>query len=118
MLQAWQRISGSSPFVDSHFSDAHFSDARFFDSNSTIWSGDSVQYNVGDEVTYNGTLYKCLQAHTSLPNWDPVDAASLGNAYLEVQHITRGKKTIQRSSLQYSAIDLAILTRTITFAAH
>jgi hypothetical protein len=28
-------------------------------------------YNVGDLVTYNGTIYKCIQAHTSLANWQP-----------------------------------------------
>jgi chitodextrinase len=68
----WQRISSSSQFVDSHFSASSFAD-----SHSTQWSGDSVQYNVGDKVTYNGNLYKCLQSHTSLPTWDPMDAPSL-----------------------------------------
>jgi chitinase len=41
------------------------------------WSPNSVAYAVGNLVTYNGSEYKCLQAHTSQPAWDPVDAASL-----------------------------------------
>src|SRR3569833_2143193 len=41
------------------------------------WSGNSVAYHVGDLVTYQGSEYKCIQAHTSLSTWDPVDAASL-----------------------------------------
>lgn len=30
-----------------------------------------VAYNIGDEVTYNGHTYKCLQAHTSQAGWTP-----------------------------------------------
>ena len=36
-----------------------------------------VDYAVGDRRTYNGTLYKCLQAHTSQETWNPADAPSL-----------------------------------------
>ena len=28
-------------------------------------------YAVGDRVQYNGTLYKCVQAHTSQADWTP-----------------------------------------------
>lgn len=41
------------------------------------WSGDSVSYAVGDRVMYGGTLYRCLQAHTSQVTWTPIDAPSL-----------------------------------------
>ena len=41
------------------------------------WSGNSVAYAVGNLVTYQGKEYKVIQAHTSIPNWDPVDAPSL-----------------------------------------
>ena len=41
------------------------------------WSGDSVQYNAGDRVQFNGKAYKVLQAHTSHTTWDPVSAVSL-----------------------------------------
>lgn len=30
-----------------------------------------VSYSVGDRVQYNGTLYKCIQAHTSQTDWTP-----------------------------------------------
>lgn len=41
------------------------------------WSDDSVGYLVGDRVSYNGILYKCLQAHTSQETWMPTSAPSL-----------------------------------------
>lgn len=28
-------------------------------------------YQVGDQVTYGGLTYRCRQAHTSLPGWEP-----------------------------------------------
>jgi len=31
----------------------------------------NTSYTVGDEVTYQGTTYSCLQAHTSLVGWEP-----------------------------------------------
>lgn len=36
-----------------------------------------IDYAVGDRRTYNGTLFKCLQAHTAQDAWNPVDAPSL-----------------------------------------
>lgn len=41
------------------------------------WSGAGVQYAKGDRRTEHGTLYKCLKAHTSQPDWSPSQAASL-----------------------------------------
>ena len=41
-----------------------------------VWATDEA-YAVGDRVYYNGSLYKCVQAHTSQVNWNPKDAASL-----------------------------------------
>ena len=41
-----------------------------------IWATDEA-YSVGDRVYYNGSLFKCLTAHTSQSNWNPKDAASL-----------------------------------------
>lgn len=46
------------------------------------WSGDGVQYAVGDRVQYAGALYKCLQAHTSQATWTPTDAPSLWSKVL------------------------------------
>lgn len=34
------------------------------------WATDTA-YAVGDRVQYNGTLYKCIQAHTSQADWMP-----------------------------------------------
>jgi hypothetical protein len=41
------------------------------------WSGESVQYNVGDLVTYEGDVYECIQAHESQPGWNPPSVPSL-----------------------------------------
>src|SRR5579872_1934059 len=41
------------------------------------WSGNSVAYATGALVTYNGSEYKCLQAHTSQAGWDPADVPAL-----------------------------------------
>ena len=35
------------------------------------------EYNADDRVSYTGTLFKCLQAHTSQETWTPTDAPSL-----------------------------------------
>lgn len=37
----------------------------------------SVNYAVDDRVVYDGTLYKCLTAHTSQTTWIPPDSPSL-----------------------------------------
>ena len=42
-----------------------------------VWSGNSVQYDKDDRVSYNGVLYKVLQTHTSQATWTPTDAPSL-----------------------------------------
>src|SRR5579883_1527360 len=46
-------------------------------SGVAAWSGNNVAYSIGQLVTYNGSEYKCIQAHTSEPNWDPVDVPAL-----------------------------------------
>ncbi|MFJ5231320.1 M28 family peptidase [Kitasatospora sp. NPDC088391] len=37
---------------------------------NTTWAA-GVAYSVGDQVTYNGVSYRCLQAHTSQSTWTP-----------------------------------------------
>jgi predicted carbohydrate-binding protein with CBM5 and CBM33 domain len=37
----------------------------------------NVAYRVGDVVTYGGASYRCVQAHTSLPGWEPPNAPAL-----------------------------------------
>lgn len=40
------------------------------------WKADA-EYRADDRVRYEGLLYRCLQPHTSIPMWNPQDAASL-----------------------------------------
>lgn len=42
-----------------------------------MWSGNSVDYSYGDMVAYMGKYFMVTQAHTSLPNWSPMDAHAL-----------------------------------------
>lgn len=44
------------------------------------WSGDSVAYSKDYKVQKDGTLYKCIQLHTSQPDWAPGVAPSLWTA--------------------------------------
>lgn len=37
----------------------------------------NVAYAVNDTVTYNGSTYKCLQAHTSIVSWEPSNVPAL-----------------------------------------
>src|SRR5579872_1435003 len=46
-------------------------------SGVAAWSASSVSYGVGALVTYQGSEYKCLQAHTSEVGWDPADVPAL-----------------------------------------
>ena len=41
-----------------------------------VWATDTA-YAVGDRVSYDGTLYKCLTAHTSQATWKPDVSPSL-----------------------------------------
>lgn len=41
------------------------------------WSGDGIAYEKGDRCRFQGNLVKCLQAHTSQPDWAPNAAPSL-----------------------------------------
>lgn len=36
-----------------------------------------IDYAVGERRQYEGTLYRCLQAHTAQEAWNPADAPSL-----------------------------------------
>ena len=39
-----------------------------------------MAYSLGQEVSYEGELYKCIQAHTSEPNWEPPVVPALWQA--------------------------------------
>ena len=36
-----------------------------------------IAYKAGDQVTYNGSAYQCLQAHTSQTGWEPPNVPAL-----------------------------------------
>ncbi|MCX7745712.1 MAG: glycosyl hydrolase family 18 protein [Clostridia bacterium] len=37
----------------------------------------NTYYTTGTQVSYNGSIYTCLQPHTSMPGWEPTNVASL-----------------------------------------
>ena len=39
-----------------------------------------VDYAVGDQASYDGTVYDCIQAHTSQVGWEPPNVPSLWEA--------------------------------------
>lgn len=41
------------------------------------WDGNFHAYKVGDLVSFQGHIYRCIQAHTSEPGWDPVSVPAL-----------------------------------------
>lgn len=57
---------------------AHLDDTEALESKELFpaWE-ENKEYAVDTRVRYNGELYKCLQAHTSAPSWNPVGAVSL-----------------------------------------
>ncbi|GIO29747.1 MULTISPECIES: glycosyl hydrolase family 18 protein [Paenibacillus] len=46
------------------------------DPNYPAWQANTA-YSVGSFVTYNGNLYKCTYAHTSIVGWEPPSAPTL-----------------------------------------
>ena len=41
------------------------------------WNGEGVAYKADDRVRYEDFLFKCLQNHTSQPDWTPTATVSL-----------------------------------------
>lgn len=41
------------------------------------WDGEGHAYVVNDYVQFEGLLYRCVQAHTSQPDWNPSVSPSL-----------------------------------------
>lgn len=62
------------------------------------WSPKSPGYTVGYRVTYEGTLYKCLQDHTPQEAWTPVAAPSLWAEILPGQGGTEVGEWVQPDS--------------------
>ena len=62
------------------------------------WST-NTSYQVGDLRNYDGSLYKCLQAHTSQDDWTPDISASLW------KNLSMNESGIQEWSQPISALD-------------
>ncbi|PJN23699.1 carbohydrate-binding protein [Kitasatospora sp. CB02891] len=43
---------------------------------TTTWQA-GTSYKVGDQVTYNGVTYVCIQAHTAFAGWEPPNVPAL-----------------------------------------
>ena len=56
---------------------ADLSDEEAYDAPELFPKWTIKAYETGDRVQYNGLLYKCLQAHTTQPDWTPDTAVSL-----------------------------------------
>lgn len=41
---------------------------------------EGTSYTAGDQVTYAGRTYVCLQGHVALPGWEPPAAPALWRA--------------------------------------
>ncbi|QDM47414.1 carbohydrate-binding protein [Paenibacillus thiaminolyticus] len=36
-----------------------------------------MSYKIGDEATYGGATYQCLQEHISMAGWEPLNVPAL-----------------------------------------
>ena len=63
-----------------------------------VWDGNGVSYPEGYYLTYSGTLYKVLQAHTSQADWSPDAAPSLFAEVLPGQDGTEIGERVQPGS--------------------
>src|SRR5688572_31766752 len=82
------------------------------------WDGNFHPYAVNDLVTYNGRDYRCQQAHTSQPDWNPaavpalwVDLGPTGGGATPTRTNTPGRPTPTRTN---TAVIGATPTRTNT----
>lgn len=69
-------VSQLKTLVSEQVSELSDDDAKKVPALFPVWQTDEA-YAVGDRVYYNGSLYKCVQAHTSQSTWNPKDATSL-----------------------------------------
>ena len=47
------------------------------ENNINNWNKNSIEYEVDDEVVFEGKNYKCIQNHISQESWNPKEAVSL-----------------------------------------
>src|SRR5688572_2382356 len=67
----------------------------------------NVAYAVNDTVTYGGSTYKCLQAHTSITTWEPPNTPALWQ-------LTTGGATATRTRTRTPTLSGPTATRTRT----
>lgn len=65
--------------------------AELFSNFSPFTAG--IEYEVGDIITYEGNLYKVVQAHTSQGDWTPLVSKSLFADY-QNPTVTKGEDTV------------------------
>ncbi len=63
-----------------------------------VYDSNGMPYEKDYKVTYNGDLYKCLQAHTSQSDWTPDNAPSLWSKVLPGQEGTEVGDWVQPGS--------------------
>lgn len=67
----------------------------------------NVAYKTGDQTTYNGVLYECIQGHTSLTGWEPPNVPALWK-------VVSGTSTPTRISIAPTATRTVVSSPTAT----
>ena len=67
------------------------------------WSPNSVLYNIGDLVQYQGNVYECTFAHTSNSGWTPTEAFTLWKLRSdlvagEIETTTKGGSSVEETT--------------------
>lgn len=67
------------------------------------WSPNSVIYNIGDLVQYQGNVYECTFAHTSNSGWTPTEAFTLWKLRSdlvagEIETTTKGGSSVEETT--------------------
>ncbi len=76
-----------------------------------------VSYKVGDQVTYQGVTYQCIQAHTSLPGWEPPIVPALWGRLTLTSTPGASTATFTRTPTRTSTPSVPSPTRTRTSTA-
>lgn len=67
------------PYIEKAVASLDDTDALEVTALFPAWASGAA-YALGDRVTYSGTLYKCVQAHTSQDDWTPDATPALWTA--------------------------------------
>lgn len=83
-------------------------------SNATAWSANNVNYVLGQEVTYNGELYICVQTHTSNSSWIPPATPTLWEDMGACPSMNLASAFIAMASKPQTTTPTATVTATLT----